>query len=141
MAKAIIWAAVFLAACSQATPGVEDVPSVEHVNRLEATLAGNQCTGPVDQWERHYFFPLDGPKEPPGWGLNRTTIAFVFRQAGVHDFKRGRSIGTITDALSGPDDRQFKYASGRYDVVTGRLTVDFCGWNCPADVPIGDGCA
>jgi len=87
------------------------------VDQIERRLAANACIGSLDLWQRDYWFR---PTDP-------SFIDFVLREAGVHGFKAERTIHA--HGQFAVDDRAFKFASGRYDVRSARLTVEFCGEN------------
>jgi hypothetical protein len=122
-------------ACSVAE---RKVPDEATVIRLERALAGTACVGSLAQWERHYLYPMKGVSGDPDFRLDEQTIAFDFLQAGVSGNKAGRIRETLADM--GLDHGQYRYVSGRYDIPSARVTIDSCGLNCPANVPIGGSC-
>lgn len=129
-------ACLALAGCGEQPP--ELVPHARIVDRIERALAGRECIGALDRWQRVYVHPWRADPATGKRGPVADVIMFDFSQAGVHGFKAGRiRAGKPPTAL---DHRQYRTAFGRYEVATGRLTLESCGWNCPADVPPGGGC-
>jgi hypothetical protein len=126
---------LMLAACSGPSP--EPLPDSGSVDRLESLLAGRECVGALNEWERHYFHPLlSGERKV----ADTSVIAFDFREAGKFEFREGRRIETVWDATAALDHRQFRSASGIFNLGSGILEVQQCGWNCGPSTPADGNC-
>lgn len=130
----IVGVAAGLVSCSP------PVPKWREVDRLEQLLAKEACIGPLSEWDRKYFYKLSHPSgyllPPP---RNPYVVGFIFDEAGVGDYRSVRRLGSLEDFMI-YDHAQRKYASGDYDIRTGRLVMSICATACGPSVPAGDSC-
>ena len=111
-------------------PPSEPLPPIELVDRIESQLAGRPCIGALADWERNFSYGHGGDQRRER-GIERDRVVFVFREAGMYQYRSQRIIGS-PEML---DERQMKVAVGEYDLLSGRLTVDACGLNNRPDPP------
>jgi len=137
------WFVLAVCACGQPSDNGNDLPEVvttemaeryervmAHpkppaglIDAVEAQVAGNDCVGGLDRWERFYSFGLNNERE-----VDESKILFHFREAGVHGFLRGRRVTTPAEWVN-IDDRDYDLVFGSFDRTSGKLVVDFCGPN------------
>ncbi len=123
-----------LTACYGVFPWERTVPDEAVIDGIERELSGHACIGDVDQWERIYFFARDHDSIREAADTNKIWIRF--KQAGVHEFRAGRRIVTFDEGAGGIDDRQYRMVSGDYDVSSGRISIEHCGWNHGENIEI-----
>ena len=110
-------------------PWTADPPSERLVDHIEDLLAENPCVGNVKRWSRLYEWGLTKD------GLDTNVVEIDLRQVGVFGFTPGRLIRSRDPSLKPEeimvhaDDRDYRFASGSYDVETGKLELRFCGRN------------
>lgn len=102
------------------------LPSTKEVAAAEQVLALQPCIGGLDKWYRRYARKIDWRQGH----VDRDLLWFRFREAGLYGYRSGRKIGRLADLVD-PDDRQFRYASGTYNLRTQQVTFVACGSNWP----------
>ena len=129
-------------ACLATSSCSEARPDWREIERLEQKATENACIGAMDNWSRHYFYSMkrraklgDMPVKMP----DRARLAFIYKQAGVWGQVSGQHSTTAERTVE-YDHRQQRIASGTFDLATGRLVVNNCGWGCGETVPVGGSC-
>jgi hypothetical protein len=111
---------------------VATAPSEVDIDRLESAIQSTKCIGWLDRWERHYFFrskPAQAGGYPHVRIVDESQIEFIYRQAGFAEFQARRLIHGDGSTVVAIDDRPYLYASGSYDVKSGRAALKYCGSN------------
>ncbi len=114
-------ASALLAACSATAA---DLPSEDVVDAIEQKLSLDPCIGSLDRWSRRFAYGFD----PETGDADRSSIAFLFQEAGKYEFREGRFIVT-PDKFITVDDRPYRIAAGTYTPETQKLELSACGPN------------
>ncbi len=127
MRVVVVLTAMMVAGCSAGIAPTK--PSNDAIDRLETKLSGAPCIGPLGYWDRRYSYE-SSPLRPGLGHLDRwydyRTIRFEFFEADGAFFKSGRHrYGRPNFSLY--VDGKLKFASGTYNIASGKLTIDFCG--------------
>ncbi|MEA2998960.1 MAG: hypothetical protein QOK17_793 [Sphingomonadales bacterium] len=117
----IVGVTYFLTGCQKTYP---DLPNIDDVENIERLLDHVPCYSPLDKWFREYLFARRGDH------LDKKWIYFSFYQAGIYGYRAGRARIKLGNTFKF-DDRPYDVASGRYEVATHRLILDYCGPNFP----------
>ncbi len=135
IAPACLVAGALVCACS--TSNETKAPSSEDVDRLERSVAGRSCIGPLEHWQRHYWFPMGRDRR-----IDDRRIAFTYKEAGAYGFRARRIIEnrSADSLIFDMDHRQYRVASGTFEATSGRVTIGHRGWNCDENVPAGGTC-
>jgi hypothetical protein len=109
-------------------------PTTAQIDAIEVVTARDPCIGNLDGWQRNYLFKF---KEWRGVTavVDTKRVYFNYRQAGP-----GARAGRTVNQISSLDHRQFRTASGWYDIASGQVAIRSCGWNCGEDVPPDGSC-
>jgi hypothetical protein len=100
------------------------VPKATDVDNIERMISGKACYTPLNRWHREYYFPQSAGRVIRAW------IYFSYQEAGIYGLRPGRVIIRLDNTYR-VDDRPYDVASGRYEVTTHRLILDYCGPNLP----------
>lgn len=101
------------------------MPGDTDLAKLEQKLARHPCIGELDLWERSYRF-----KRTSGMFSSDSTdfsvIEFHFRRTGTITLVPGSKAVSPDDSENWPDSPSIETLSGRYNVKSGRLSVERC---------------
>lgn len=117
--------------CSQVTssgsqPDREagNLPKGGDIAKIEKIISHDPCIGDLRSWQRLYAFAKKSSSSPA------RDIEFRYREAGKYGFTAGIKVAASPNWFN-LDDRSYRLTAGRFDPVTGRLSVDYCGQNIP----------
>ena len=105
--------------------GHSPLPVEADIEKLEAKLAGHQCVGDLDIWERSYRFHRN-PRMLSSDNTDFGVIEFHYRKAGTIVLVPGRNLVNPDDSTSWPDSPAVQALSGRYNIKSGTLSLDSC---------------
>src|SRR5690606_26644408 len=95
-------------------------------------LAQQECIGDLSQWERRYQYWTDVRAGSTNQGKTYyNLIAFRLRRGGDgYAIPPGRFILPAEPSLSYEiDDRPGYSARGRYNITSGEMTLQYCGYS------------
>jgi len=104
------------------------LPTRSDIDAADQVLARQPCIGKLNKWHRRYAGRIDWQNGR----VDRDVLWFSFRQAGLYGYEAGRKVGRLAD-IAEIDDRQFRLASGTYNLRTRQVSFDSCGTNWPKD--------
>jgi hypothetical protein len=99
---------MLLASCSDPGSREHGVPGTLVMDRIERQLVALPCVGALDRWERHFYYAYD-VGDPRSVRLDRNRVAFVFIEAGHHQYRARRVM------------------SPEYHIASDRLFLVTCG--------------
>jgi hypothetical protein len=121
--------AVGLLLCGACNTAIDEnaVPAASDVDRLERILAGHECIGQLDEWERNYRFSrktgiLSGHSLYPDLDI----IELHLRKAGTVTVRPGRNVLAPRPNGDWPDSSPMQSLDGRFTLSSGSLSMPPC---------------
>ena len=101
-------------------------PRAAELDRVERALAPIACIGPLDQWDRTYFYGVSDPRRGTSTSpapRDRSRIGFSYYLAVGGPFEKRRRVSTA-EAVSNSlwhFDFKMRGVRGSYDLSTGKV--------------------